>query len=363
MSHIYDVVIIGAGPAGCAVAHNLYRQGIKNFLLVDKSKFPREKICGGVLFLETQKFLKEMGLLNEVKARSYEVKRNYNITPYGTILKVRNGNSQDPEFLVLRRKIFDQILLNYIKRLKIPVKENMHIRGLWENNSTIRGVISREGEYIGAKIIVVATGVNSSRFYLKRRHYFQAIGYTGQFENTKFMKNTCYTIYDKDFLPLYGWMVPEADDLVNIGVGLEQPMFSQDKIKKYFERLCSVHFKPYLHEARLVGIARGFPLRYTYRIKDIVDRNILYVGEAGGIVNPVTGEGISQALISGKLAAHAISSFLSNNEQAELTNYEKMVRRRYHTFPWMRLVKSFMNHKLNWRIIETFQGKEGKLPL
>ncbi len=118
-----------------------------------------------------------------------------------------------------------------------------------------------------------------------------------------------------------------------------------------------------MSKAKLTGFKRGFPFRYTYRIKDIVDRNILYVGEAGRIVSAFTGEGISQALISGRFAAHAISNYLNNNEQVELANYEKMVRRKYRIFPWFRLVKSFINYKHNLRMIEMFQGKEGRLIL
>ncbi|GJQ59994.1 MAG: geranylgeranyl reductase family protein [Candidatus Scalindua sp. AMX11] len=360
MSHVYDVAIIGAGPAGSSVAHHLNSRGIKNVLLIDKCVFPREKICGGALFLETQECLDEMGILEEVKTLAYAVKRNYNITPYGVILKGRVVESPNPKLLILRRETFDNLLLNHIKRLEVPVREEMCINGLWEQNGKISGIISREGEHVRAKVVVIATGANSSRFDLKRRQYFKAIGYVGRFENTRFEKNTCYTIYDRDFLPLYGWVIPEADNLANIGIGLELPMSRQNKIKKYFEKLNATYFKPYMKEARLVGFAKGFPLRYTYSIKDIVDRNVLYVGEAGGIVNAVTGEGISQALISGKFAAHAISNYLNNNEQRELTNYEKKVRRKFSIFPWLRLVKSFMGYKLNWRIIEMVQGKEGK---
>jgi Dehydrogenases (flavoproteins) len=116
-----------------------------------------------------------------------------------------------------------------------------------------------------------------------------------------------------------------------------------------------------MKDARLTGITRGFPIRYTYRVKDIVDRNILYVGEAGRIVSALTGEGLSHALVSGKFAAHTISKYLDNNCLAELAHYEKLVRKKYRVFPWFRLVKSFINYKYNWHIIEAFQGKEGKL--
>ncbi len=363
MSHVYDVVIIGAGPAGSSAAYHLYQKGITNVLLIDKCIFPREKMCAGGLSIEAQLCLEEMGILDEVRTNSYDVYRAYYITPYGTILKGRRVESPKPEMLVLRREIFDNILLNHVKGLDVPVMEGMHIRGLWQENGNICGVISRENKHIKAKVVVVATGANSSRFDLKKRPYFQGIAYMGWFEMTNFEKNIAYIIYDKDLLPMYGWMFPAADDMVNIGIGLEGPKYSQDKAKKYLKKISSMYLNHYMKEARLIGNTRGFPFRYTYRIKDIVDRNVLYVGEAGGILSALTGEGISQALISGKFAAHAISNYLSNNKQVELTNYEKMVRRKYHTFPWFRLVKSFINHKLNWRIIETFLGKEGRLPL
>ncbi|MBT6050125.1 MAG: FAD-dependent oxidoreductase, partial [Candidatus Scalindua sp.] len=86
MSHIYDVVIIGAGPAGCSVAYNLQKQGIKNILLVDKSVFPRDKICAGGLTIEAQVCLDEMGLLEKVKTHAYDVYKVNYITPYRSIL-------------------------------------------------------------------------------------------------------------------------------------------------------------------------------------------------------------------------------------------------------------------------------------
>lgn len=361
MSHLYDVVIIGAGPAGCSVAYNLYKQGIKNFLLVDKSVFPRDKICAGGLTIEAQVCLDEMGILEIVKTHAYDVYKVNYITPYRTILKGRRVETPMPELLVIRRKIFDIILLDYVKGLKVPVRERMHIKGFWEDDSKICGVISGEGEHIGAKVVVVATGANLSSFDLKKRSYPKIIGYMGQYENTNFEKNIAYMIYDKDFLPLYGWMFPEADDLVNIGIVVERPTYSKYKITKYFERMRSTYLYQYMKDARLIGITKGFPIRYTYCIKDIVDRNVLYVGEAGRIVSAVTGEGISQALVSGRFAAHAISKYFNNNCLAELVHYEKLVRRKYRVFPWFRLVKSFINYKYNWRIIEAFQGKEGEL--
>ncbi len=361
MSHVYDAVIIGAGPAGCSVAFNLYKQGIKDFLLVDRDVFPRNKLCAGGLSIEAQVCLDEMGILDKVKTQAYDVYRIYYITPYGAILKGRRVEMPMPEMLVLRRNIFDNILLSNIKELKVPVREGTHIKGFWKNNSKICGVISRENEHIGAKVVVVATGANLSSFDLKKRSYPKIVTYMGQYENTNFEKNIAYVIYDKDFLPLSGWMFPEADDLVNIGIGLEWPTYSKYKITKYFERISSTYLNQYMKDARLIGVARGFPIRYTYRIKNIVDRNVLYVGEAGRIVNAFTGEGISQALVSGRFAAHAISKYLNNNCISELVYYEKKVRKKYRAFPWLRLVKSFTNYKHSWRIIERFQGEEGRL--
>jgi len=361
MPHIYDVVIIGAGPAGCSVAYNLYNQGIKNILLVDKDVFPRDKICAGGLTIEAQVCLDEMGILEIVKTHAYDVHKVNYITPYRTILKGRRVETPMPEMLVIRRKILDSILLDYVKGLKVPVREGMHIKGFWENNAKICGVISSEHEHIHAKVVVVATGANLSSFNLKKLSHPKIISYMGRYENTNFEKNVAYLIYDKEFLPLYGWMFPEADDQVNIGIGMEWPTYSKQKITEYFEKIRSTYLYQYMKDARLTGITRGFPIRYTYRVKDIVDRNILYVGEAGRIVSALTGEGLSHALVSGKFAAHTISKYLDNNCLAELAHYEKLVRKKYRVFPWFRLVKSFINYKYNWHIIEAFQGKEGKL--
>lgn len=361
MSNIYDVTIVGAGPAGCSVAYYLYQQGIKNILLVDKNVFPRDKLCAGALSVEAQECLDEMGILDQVRKQAYDVFRIYYITPYGSILKGKEIKEPKPIMRVLRRNVFDQILLENIKSTKVTVREGTQIKSLWKENSKICGITSNEGENIRSKVIVIATGANSLRFTHKKRFCYEAIGYMGWFEGTSFEKNIAYMIYDKDFLPFYGWMYPEADNMVNIGVGFEGSNYNLDRAKKCFGKIISIYLKPYMKQAKLVGFKRGFPLRYTYHVQDIVNENVLYVGEAGKIVDPLFGEGLSQAMVSGKFAAHSILNYLNTNEQEKLANYESMVKKKYYIFPWLRYVKTFINHKICWRIIEVFQGKEGRL--
>jgi hypothetical protein len=82
--------------------------------------------------------------------------------------------------------------------------------------------------------VVVATGANLSSFNLKKLSHPKIISYMGRYENTNFEKNVAYLIYDKEFLPLYGWMFPEADDQVNIGIGMEWPTYSKQKMRGGF---------------------------------------------------------------------------------------------------------------------------------
>jgi len=349
MSYTHDVIIIGAGPAGSSAAYHLYSQGIENILVIDKCMFPRDKICAGGLTLRAQKCLAEMQVLDEVKARGYEVPTTLIVTPNGKTFKLRK---EIHHMYVMRRRLLDALVLERTRLLGVKVREGVHVEGLLKKDGEVRGIVTRNGEHLEAKVIVVASGTNSARFIQSSRPSIQMLGYMGWFEGTRFLKNAAYYIYDEELLPLYGWVFPESDDLVNIGIVVEGSHLSSREIKLRFDTLISRYLQEYMENAHRLGPARGYPIRSSYHIQNLVDGNVVYVGEAGGIVSPRSGEGISQALISGKFAANAISHYLSTFDQKHLMEYERMVRKEFYFFPRLRWIKMAYKHKVTWRIRE-----------
>ena len=115
-----------------------------------------------------------------------------------------------------------------------------------------------------------------------------------------------------------------------------------------------------MEDARPLGRPRGFPIHYTYQVRDVVRDGALFVGEAGRMVDPLTGEGIAQALISGEFAAAAITGYLASGDPGDLQAYESAVRHKFRRFGSTRWMKAVMNRPAGWRLIEAVVGRKAR---
>jgi geranylgeranyl reductase family protein len=360
MSKAYDAIIVGGGPAGTAAAWHLHKQGVENVLLLDRRVFPREKPCGSGLTRKAQRYLDEMGVRGKVKERAYEVPKIYLVTPRGRAFCEKIDNEQLPFMLVLNRTVLDHVLLEHVRENGVAVREGVEVKELLKGNGGFQGVLTREGERLQAKTLVMASGVHSRKFLPGGLPSTRIAALVGWFRGTQLEKNTAYMFWDDAFLPFYGWIFPEADDLVNVGVGLEEPGCNGKTLRDAYELMQSRYLKKCMNDATPLGSTRGYPIHYTYHVKQVVQDNALFVGEAASLVDPVSGEGIAQALISGRIAAHAIAGYLRSSDPSHLRDYETAVRKEFHRFPTRRWTKAIMSHRAAWPLIEALVGRSRK---
>ena len=319
----YDVVVIGAGPAGSTAAKFLSEKGVK-VLLLDKSTFPRDKPCGGGLparVLKRYKYIEENDL---VDSYSYEVCLHSNSLK-STIDIQRN----EPIVAMVLRKKFDEGLANLATRSGatfITGKTGERIKISTEKAH----VFLSDGTEIESQYVIAADGMWSTiGKQLGERQSCKNIGVC-VVQEYPLSKTTLDQFFSEKRLVHihlnalgvagYGWVFPKHEH-VNIGVCEFRQAISSANTKKNIKKIYENYLK-ILKESKIIpdtlqadALKGGvFP---TYPVEQTFKERVLLCGDAAGMVNPLTGEGIYGAMVSGEIAAdvliEALESGVTNN--------------------------------------------------
>jgi menaquinone-9 beta-reductase len=340
---VWDVMVVGGGPAGSTAAWKLASSGLRTVVL-DGAKFPREKVCGDYVEPRGLRILGQMGGLAELEASSLlpithsstyiDGRREYigKIPFYGVHKEL------PPCGYIVPRDVFDSLLLKIAAKAGAVVHEETYATGFVRTEAGVEVQAQRGGEKLTyrGRAVVGADGVNSvvaksagilandARYIaLSQRAY--AEGYEGSLGEAAFF-------FDEEFFPGYGWMFPMTGGRVNLGVGVLKETCQRSGIsvpelfKKFFEKLKASHpncGKLTLLRAPIGGIVKT----YGSAGKNTFDRGVL-IGDAGSFVDPMTGEGITPAMESALLGAGVVMKALKGGElKAEVfAEYEKAWR-------------------------------------
>jgi menaquinone-9 beta-reductase len=305
----YDIAVIGAGPAGSTAAYFLARGGLRVALL-DKFDFPRDKTCGDGLTPRALEVLDSMGVLPQVEQWAYPcvalTVRNTDEVTYR--IELSGPNDPPRRILIVPRLRLDDVLrqhavkagAHFISDTKVEniVQENDHVR-LW-----LEG-----GQTLDCALTVVATGANTAllrKVGLLKHAPPSNLAARAYFENVEGLDDTIVLFFDGVERPGYGWVFPTGAGTANIGCGV----FFDSRTPQPSHLRHIVQHHPYLkrilRNARQVGPIKGHPLRTDFSRSLTGKDRILVTGEAIGLVNPITGEGIDYALESAQLVAEAI---------------------------------------------------------
>ncbi len=326
----FDVVVVGAGPAGSTATKFLAEQGVK-VLLLDKSRFPRDKPCGGVLSLRT---LKRFPYISQdlISAYSYDCKISS-----GSLKNSFQVKMDEPISAFVIRKDFDHGLVNYAKASGAVVREGASVSDLKILKD--KTLLSLEtGEHIESQLVIGADGVWS--IIAKKsglgNHYpnigrclFQEIPLSPDLLDEYFTEKRKASLFVK-FMGVdgFGWVVPKKNCL-NIGIGEIQPTPRQRQhkhsLKEVYHRYIDV-----LKERRIIPqtitseMMQGGSLPIQPFKKTFANR-VLLCGDAAGQMNPLTGDGIHYAMSAGMFAANACKKALdaSQLDAAFLSTYQK----------------------------------------
>lgn len=310
----YDAIIVGGGPAGCSTALYCARKGFRA-LLIEKERFPREKVCGDGLSGKTIAILKELGLMEKV-VKLPHLPGNGAIlsSPKGVEIEVRVPNSTG---YVCRRTYFDNMLLSEAKK-KAEVMEGWKVVDLiWENEKVV-GVRAvgegKEEKEFYSDVVVGADGAGSvvankvGQGKLAPEHAFVAV--RGYFDNVKGLKDMIEIHFVDGLLPGYFWIFPTGGRKANVGIGmlLKDQQERKFNLKKALDDVIgSKRFNERFAKAKLISKIEGWGLPLATNPRKRHGNGYLLVGDAGAMIDPFTGEGIGNALCTGKLAAEAIA--------------------------------------------------------
>ncbi len=327
------VLIIGAGPSGSIAAFRLMELGFKDFIIVDREKFPRIKPCAGGISPAAEKFMNKIGiahLLTEIKPSALMKSLRF-VGPRGQDSIVESKMKA----LAIPRRVFDKVLLDLSVSKGAKFIQEFNVSDLLtDSTGKITGATNGK-KNIEAEVTIIANGGHNSEM---RNKYFpdkrklrlmqSRIGWWKNFHNPE---GRLEMIFDKMLLPHYGWVFPEGDGVVNIGICVYQDKLKGKTITETFDNFIEKYYKEKISSSVEIGKTLSFPINVASSVKSVAGNGFLLCGEAGRMCNPATAEGISFAMESGYLAAEAIISAYKNGnlDTDKLYLYEKMCRKAF----------------------------------
>ena len=285
---MYDAIVVGAGPAGAASAYYLAQAGLK-VLLLEKNKLPRFKPCGGGI---SQKFLAGLpvDLSRAVKGRVTRIRYLFNNSdPFEAGL--------DFELAVVDRREFDHALALAASAAGAELIDDLPANGIDQRDGRVR-VLTEKGAF-EARYLVGADGVYTKigawSGLVKRRR----IGAALEVELSGLRHDHLAQIGFGRVNEGYSWSFPKAGHY-SVGIGGRRGANLKCELDAWLDCLGyrgERNFKVHGHALPAAVIAAT-----------LHKGNILLVGDAAGLVNPLTGEGIRYAIQSGRIAAEAIAA-------------------------------------------------------
>ncbi len=306
-----DLLIIGAGPAGAAAAIEAERAGLEA-LTIDKARFPRDKTCGDGLTTGALRQLDALGLDPADVPSWCEVSDVHIAGPNRRPRRFPLPAGRGSFAAIARRRELDAALVETARRAGAEIREGVGVEAVHvdDDGATVdltvgspvrcRHVVAADGMWSPTKKML---GVNEPR-YLGEWHAFRQYftGVSGPAATDLFVW------FEPDLLPGYLWSFPLADGSANVGFGIrrEAGRSVQDMKQWWPELLDRPHIREVLGEAVPEGPHRAWPIPARLATT-VVDRGpVLWVGDAAAATDPMTGEGIGQALETGRLAVECI---------------------------------------------------------
>ena len=329
-----DVAIVGSGPTGATAALALLQRGVRDVLLLDAHDFPRHKTCGSGLSPRAIALMQQLGVWDQhVKPIAYPIRGIRLVTRRGREASVSAGARADAA--VCLRRDFDYALHRAALAQGAHFAPRFKARETIVENGRVCGVLAADGRTVRARFVVVASGAHAAlAIDASPKRAMQAV--MGWWEGVPFEAHRVEMIWDELVLPGYGWLFPETETRVNIGICYDDDA-KQHNARELFERFLARHYRERLAGATPVFPIRGFPIVYTYRPRRLASPGLLVAGESGRCVHPATGEGISQGMDAALYAAEAIDDVLAGRraETDALRRYERRCVRRFLPSFWL----------------------------
>jgi geranylgeranyl reductase family protein len=347
------VIVVGAGPAGSATAYHLARQG-RSVLLLEKTAFPREKVCGDGLTPRAVKALIGMGI-DTSPGNGWARNNGLRIIGGGMSLEMPwpDLSTFPGQGLTRTRRDFDELLARRAQAAGVTLRESTTVLRpvRHERTGRVEGVLAQSREPDGAKgpeavyraPLVVAADGNSSRLAVaagRERRDDRPMGvavrtyFRSPFSADEWLESHLELWDGNRLLPGYGWVFGLGDGRVNVGLGIldSSPAFGKVDYKALLTRWLGQLGERYEFTEPTEPI-RGAALPMAFnRVPHYAD-GLLLVGDSAGMVNPFNGEGIAYAMESGQIAAETMAAALERptamGREKALADYPRRIKAEY----------------------------------
>lgn len=336
----WDIIIVGAGPAGTAAALETLNKKYK-VALMDKATFPRDKICGDALspdviqqFARIRPSLVERFLNLEAKQ---PIEGLRTIAPNKNSLEFRLEGKNEEKGYVVSRLDLDALMMEEVKcHPQIQVFEDTEIISIHYIGQFVRLETSKG--FFTTRLLIGADGNHSivakllgGRQSIDRKHHCAAL--RQYYENVDWPEGRSFIElhFMDEILPGYVWVFPMSHNRANVGIGMLSADVSKRKInlKKLLEHQLATHpeLAPRFAGARALESAKGFGIPIGSRRYTLSGKNYMLAGDAACLVDPLSGEGIANAIRSGRFSAkHALLALEANRSDAVfLKGYDEKI--------------------------------------
>ncbi|MBI2970908.1 MAG: NAD(P)/FAD-dependent oxidoreductase [Candidatus Aenigmarchaeota archaeon] len=348
-----DVIVAGAGPSGSTCAAYLGKMGYR-VLLLDKDSFPRDKACGDGIGLYAVEIFRELGLMEQL--RSYKRIRGFLISsPKGTTVRIPLAETLTG--YTCPREAFDNMLFSHARKF-VDTKERFLVTGADFNPPAVTGkdLASGQTRRLTCHVLVAADGATSviarklDTSRVDEAHH--AVALRAYYENVRGLTDDIELHFLSEAMPGYFWIFPLSTTKANVGIGMVTKYAIKNKVRLQDLMLATIRDNPLFAKrfanARLVSPIKGWNLPLASKRRKCYYENVLLVGDAAALVDPLTGEGIGEAMLSGKLAAQAIDEAFKKNDFSEntLKMYDSLIHKHLgNTYRKHYLAQQFFRHR------------------
>ena len=339
----YDVIVVGGGPAGSVTAWALARRGLRVAVL-ERARFPREKVCGDFVEPRGLRLLEAMGCLQAIEAASplpvtdVAIFVQSRLAYRGSIPFYGPIGGLLPHGYIVPRDELDAVLLERARRAGAAVFEETAATGFSRDRGLLT-VVGRRGtrsERFRGFLVVGADGTHSivarDAGLLGADPRYMAVSQRAYADAVELQRGEAAFFFDRDLFPGYGWMFPIAGGRANLGVGILAETRNRCAVsvpalfQSFLQKLRAVH--PGCARLRLSSRPLGGVVKtYGGAGRNCFDGGVL-VGDAGCFVDPITGEGIAPAAESALIAAGVIADAVDEgrSDGQFLARYERDFR-------------------------------------
>jgi len=325
MMERYDVVVVGAGPAGSSVAMTIAKAGLKVLMVEKRAEIGSPKRCGEGL---SRSALGRMGL----EPDGIWVRR----TVIGASAYAPNGkkitvNYQGPEGWVIERKVFDKWLAKKAADAGAKVLAKTEAISLIKKGGKVSGVtLESNGKRwdAEAKIVIAADGVESklareAGIDTTLRLVDVASGVQFEMAGVDIDPDRIELYFGNEVAPAgYAWIFPKGKNEANVGIGVRKPWAKKTALE-YLNDFVASH--PGLKKGSIVEVnAGGVPVGAL--MENMVTDNFMIVGDAAHQVNAIHGGGIGESFVAGRIAAEVAGRAINkgNTSKNSLSEYNKL---------------------------------------